>query len=840
MHFRPERMSKVNIHDLFATARAKEVVSVSSPLSVNTLVPLAGKGTSAFEIRDGDEELPEFFSDSSTISLLPGGSGAAAGGRLVAAGGQYLCLARGEALWVLDMTTGMSNDRSVKSNADPIVDMEFSATASLLAFTDGIDVGIIKCVGMNGDAVHLNGAVYLRGVGSVDDPVVAVRWHPVHSPAFVTVRASSGWTLWDLVRLQSKAVVADSAVVPALFRQSVDGPYTVCEGTYKWSNASMTIAGKTVSAGVLAILKRGEDSSPKPRGVSGKFSSFSFSSDGAFAFAAVGSVIKVWSVGAQCSAVAVSKSVEDSLSAVTGGKVIRAIVGLTNNRVGFVSQHELLVASLGTAAEMERSVSFSNLDLGCVTKFSFNSVKSGSREQAIVLSGKRSDGQSMIVVVFEDSIVAIHGQQESISALVAVPTVGNARQFALYANGLAANGSSMWTAQTLDTDLEGSTTQKSPVLHIASDAAEASPLVGFYDQVGETSPINDDDFPRSDTSASPPERLESTVEFNNRQDDWSEPARDLMIAEITQVVASITEQRVAEFLKDSVAKLVRSSQQQMEKEQKRIEQSVTETIRRVVKDQFGSAMKRAMTEISTQMERQIAQRFDTFSAAIAKDSKSETVERLDQLIVRVDAAIAQARAGSSIPSMGSAEPPALAEIRRYINAGDHVQAIATAAQWWKLNSGTSTQSDLLAIACAAIAPQLRAGEPLRDVVTGCYMLLVLTEWTKSNAAVHADRTVAVLRAARYVISCLFVSPVNLAGESLELCYKSLSKSVRNAAAVQGSGDRTVDDLSRDVLSEVRELMMRFSMNSRESTPRSSVAGSSILQLLQSGSRARHL
>jgi hypothetical protein len=74
---------------------------------------------------------------------------------------------------------------------------------------------------------------------------------------------------------------------------------------------------------------------------------------------------------------------------------------------------------------------------------------------------------------------------------------------------------------------------------------------------------------------------------------------------------------------------------------------------------------------------------------------------------------------------------------------------------------------------------------------------------------------------------------------MDLCYKSLSKSVRNAAGVLGSsGDRTVDELSREVLTDIRELMIRFTTSSRASTPRASVAspGTNILQMLQSGRR----
>jgi hypothetical protein len=62
--------------------------------------------------------------------------------------------------------------------------------------------------------------------------------------------------------------------------------------------------------------------------------------------------------------------------------------------------------------------------------------------------------------------------------------------------------------------------------------------------------------------------------------------------------------------------------------------------------------------------------------------------------------------------------------------------------------------------------------------------------------------------------------------------------VRNAAAIAGgTGDKTLEDLSRDTLAEVRELMMRFTIISRDSfTPRSSAImpspGGSILQLVQ--------
>jgi len=207
----------------------------------------------------------------------------------------------------------------------------------------------------------------------------------------------------------------------------------------------------------------------------------------------------------------------------------------------------------------------------------------------------------------------------------------------------------------------------------------------------------------------------------------------------------------------------------------------------------------------------------------------------DELTDLVDRELVRLRNGES------AGPQPMADIRRYINGGDHVKAIEVAVHWWKSQTAVPAE-DLLAITCAAIASQLKPAEPLVDIETGCYVLLVLTEWVKLNAGTHADRTVAVLRASRFMVGCLLVSPLTLTGEALELCAKSLSKSLRNIASGASSLDRSVEDQSRDLLTEIREIMMKFNIKtpsrSRDATPRTSLSpGTNILHMLQqAGSR----
>jgi hypothetical protein len=204
----------------------------------------------------------------------------------------------------------------------------------------------------------------------------------------------------------------------------------------------------------------------------------------------------------------------------------------------------------------------------------------------------------------------------------------------------------------------------------------------------------------------------------------------------------------------------------------------------------------------------------------------------------VDKELVRLRSGGSTSPSG--QP--MSEIRRFINSGDHVRAIEVAVHWWKSQTAVPVE-DLLAITCAAIASQLKPAEPLVDIETGCYVLLILTEWIKANAGSHADRTVAVLRAARFMVGCLLVSPMTVSGEALELCAKSLSKSLRNIASGSTSSDRTVEDLSRDLLTEIREVMMKFNVKtpsrSHDATPRTSLSpGTNILHMLQQAASRR--
>ena len=811
-------MSKVNIKDLFASAKKVEPMpdltrNEAQELNLNSVFNISNDEQNlSFRLTDTQGALPVCLSEPSTVSLLPETGSRNATGRLVAAGGQYLCLARGEGLWILDMTSGVSNDRTVSCNVRPVSDMELSANNFLL-FTDGIDVGVIKCTGSANSVVNLNGTIYLPAIGSDSDPVSSVMWHPTNPHSFVTIRANAGWTLWDVVRLQAKNTAPTPATdlldsvaglaIPSLFRGYVESPSGLTEGTYPWSSASNVIAGKKLSPGVFAILKRG-DASPERK--SSKFESFAFSKDGMHACAVLTDGLKAWKLGHRCSSV-VPLSVKSEIVL----KSVRGIVGIDKSDFMLITESGLNRIKLSedeSSFSLVKSIAIENVSLRCIASLG-----------SIVICGGSTQSSGLVIVLDGSRLLVCSTPQRSVSSIVSTTTVGDSRQVALYATGETSDNGYMWTAQTLDIDL------------FRENEAESAPQ-GFYD---ETSPINeDDDFPHSDTSVGPPERLESSVGITRTSTAVvnKKALEESFVKELSGDLSRMIEQEVVTPLKDRLSKQQREFQSASDKEAKRLETAIS----RIIKEQFSSALSRVFQEVSDQIESKVNSKLE--SVRVQTPDNHELIRKLDDLIAHTESVMQSI--GSSAVTSGAPEPAALAEIRRYINAGDHLQAISTATQWWKLNN-TSDQSDLLAITCAAIAPQIKPGEPLRDLVTGCYMLLVLTEWTKENSSAHADRTVAVLRAARFVISCLFASPITISGDTMDLCYKSLAKSVRNAAGILGTGDRNVDELSRQVLSEVRELMLRFTNSSRASTPRTSISaspGTNILHLLQSGNR-RH-
>ena len=845
-------MSKISIRDLFGAQKKDNsstqsvaesldpsLMSIDVAFNKQAEVPEWTSASSDFVnfniVETGTNEIPDFFSESSTVSLLSGVDPPT--GRIVAASGANLCLARGDGLWILDMTTGMSNDRSISCIKRPIRDMELAS--SFLAFTDGIDVGVIKITGNNGSSqVGLLGYVYLASVGTESDPVVSVQWHPTSSQSFVTIRASAGWTLWDLVRLQSKSVSGNdllndvSVVPPALFKTFVGNPTSVAEGVHPWTSASNVIAGKKLSPGVLAILKRGDVSPEAKRNAassSGSFKAFSFSSDGSLAVAALSNGIKVWTIGHRCSAVSYlssGPSSEDEWNRITGGRDIRSLISLDDNKFVMCTDRDIGYISVEKSASHIRTLSLStSVDLCCLSRVGSSNL--------ILAGGRHTKTNSGVLILLSDQSICVTPlAQESISSIAAAPTLGgNSDQVAIYAAGKSISGAgTMWTAQTLDLSIyRDRKVRLGSYEQISSEMVEASPL-------NEEEEEEDDDFPLSDavSSMAAPERLESAVTLTRpaSQRDAEEIRRMKaeLVENIKNDVGRIVNDEISINLKERFAKQQRDVQSHIDKEARRMES----LIEKLLKDKFSSAIQSAMHEITTQIEARIDEKFEAF--------RRSTLQRNNEMMGQVDELIAVAERISkhhqSTLSAGPSEPPALIEIRRFINAGEHLQAISTATQWWKLNQPIAAgQPDLLAITCAAIASQIRQGESMRDTASGCYMLLVLTEWTKLNSSSHADRTVAVLRSAKFVLSCLFASPVNVSGETMELCYKSLSKSVRNAAAIVGNGDRTVDDLSRDVLSDIREFMMRFT-SSRVSTPTASSAvvpnqpGATILQMLR--------
>jgi hypothetical protein len=842
-------MSRINIRDLFSGKKdnsSTQSVAESDPspaegvsiLSLNKLTPIpewssATSDNVKFQIERDDNvsQLPDFFSDVSTVSLLSGSVGS---GRIVASSGPFLCLGRGDSLWIIDITTGMSNDRSVSCIKNPIRDMELFG--SYLLFTDGIDVGVIKITGTNGNNVGLIGSVYLSNVGTVSDPIVSVQWHPTSSPSFVTVRASSGWSLWDMVRLQSKSVPRQpetdgidllgsdqkSAEVPSLFKSIVENPLSVSEGVHAWSSASNVIAGKKLSPGVLAILKRGGDNSPERRSTPLVFKAFTFSSDGSLAVAALEDGFKVWTIGHRCSAVSflASGPSEEEWKRITNGRDIRGLVSVDANKFILCTDQEIGIVSIEKSASHLRTISFgSSVELTCITRI--------GRQNLVIVAGK-SFSKSLMILLNESSICVTTLPQESVCCLATSSTVGNPNQIAIYAAGRTGGDEpgTMWTAQTLD--LEEQRFEKQ----------ERVERLGSFEQISsemvEASPLNEepeDDFPHSDASSiGAPDRLESAVGLTQRKptEEDLNAIKSEIFQTVTDDIIRVIQDEIAGQLKERLAKQQRDLQSHMDKESRRVESMIEKT----VKEKFTAGIRRAFEEIGNQIESRMVDKLDRIIQQ-AKEKEEAMSRQIDDLIAATEAAIQRV---SEKRNVGPGEPAALVEIRRYINSGDHLQAISTATQWWKLNQPVAQgQPDLLAITCAAIASQVREGEPIRDIPSGCYMLLVLTEWTKLNSGAHADRTVAVLRAAKFVVSCLFSSPINIAGnsETVDLCYKSLSKSVRNAAAIIGTGDRTVDELSREVLSDIREYMMRFS-GSRVSTPRATTTqpGATILQMLR--------
>ena len=844
-------MSKLNIMDLFNQAKQMPAPSMSqesvartltaTKVELNKVTPLID--SSAIKIvNETSLEAPEFVSELSVIALL-GEATFSPHGRLVAAGGPNLFLARGEALWVLDMTTGNSNDRSVPINKRPITDMEFNSSSSILVFTDGTDIGILKYAGINGSFVQLNPLAYLRDVGSADDPVVSVKWHPVMTQSFVSVREAQGWTLWDLLRLQAKSSPIDGAN-SGLFRSEVQQPLTVTEGTFKWTQSNDILAGKKLSPGVLAILKRGTDLSPERKSCEEeKFNSFAFSSDGTLAVASVGSALKLWSIGNRCSTIAQIESFKDL------GGVAKSLVGIEGTRVACLTDSGIVELDLSESNRSTiRRTDILNFDSTCLTKFAFYSSQS-VRENVIVVAGC-SAGESVMVLLSSGSVVAVSINSEVVSdirSLAITPTILNPRQLAVYLNG-SIGEQSVWAAQTIDMELmetDADSQVASPRRHhFQSDLVETSNMRGADDDSSASS-RSEKGSVDTDSSDEPPERLQSSIEFANHNMEAVHASirkgADEVLADLSRKVQRTIETEVSRAFQDRVSRYERDCQTQFRKEALKLEEKVTESIRKVVSNQFQEGMKRTLSELGHQIELKVEKRMNLFLEATRRESAAnrDLMKKLELVINTMEKEIQNLR---SRPA-AEVDPTAavMSEIRRWMNAGDLIQAISTAAHWWKTNEH-SNHPDLLAITCAAIAPQLRPGEPLGDVATACYVVLALTEWTSVNSNTpHADRTVAVLKSAKYVLSCLSMSNLNVGGEAQDLCYKSLNKSLGNAAVILGAADRTVEEISRDVLSDIRELMMRFYVTSRESTPRaSSIApsqpGQNILHLLQSGRR----
>ena len=130
---------------------------------------------------------PEYMSEMSTISMLTEEMGSSFN-RLVGSGGQYLALARPDGLWVIDMTTGLSNDASTRGDLcdNQITDLEVGK--NFVLYTDGINVGVAKC----SPGVDVNRVVYLANIGSEDDPVL----HATEEAGISTTQSDFGF-IWQ-------------------------------------------------------------------------------------------------------------------------------------------------------------------------------------------------------------------------------------------------------------------------------------------------------------------------------------------------------------------------------------------------------------------------------------------------------------------------------------------------------------------------------------------------------------------------------------------------------------------------------------------------------------------
>jgi hypothetical protein len=531
--------------------------------------------------------------------------------------------------------------------------------------------------------------------------------------------------------------------------------------------------------------------------------SFTFTSDGQYGIALMGNgKISSWKIGYRFT------TVEAINSEIPGIGEPYQVVGLSGSKIAVLGQKEYREIDLITLTDCEKKISSGDSI--------FESISVCG--DMVILVVRREASEAWLLLFEADSVegrlrrmttVPVHGDINRVLSIISVQSpTGRLGQYNVYYSGTTSGGH-IWTAQTID---------------VTEWKSEGENPLNEDELYNERTPINDD-YSKSDSSkgpdeVSPPDRLLSSSSGSLRE-ILAEQDRMLHSQEFKEIIEQEIRDRVSELIT-------------MELRQQR------DSVSRILRDKFRNGLNKTMVEIENQLLKKIATDFDRFNRwefESVRNTNRALSNRLDSLLIAMDAELVRLKGAVNLAPLAGDQSPVLVDIRRYINSGDHFKAIEVACHWWR--NSTGDESDLLAITCGAIAPQIKPAHSIVDMETGCYVLLVLTEWIKANSGAHADRTVAVLRSARYIVSCLLVSWTNISGDGIELCARSLSKSIRNSASSLNVTDRIVEELSRELLTDIRELLMKFNIRtpSRDATPRAS-PGTNILQLLQSGSCRR--
>ena len=773
-------MSKrVNVMELFQRARDQHSEKPSEPLEER-----ASGWIDVLE--DVDNRLsplgvlePNFLSESCLLAF---------GNACGVVGNNLFCVGFESSLCVIDMCSGLRSDPSLETALRPLVDLAYSATSNIVLYTDGIDVGLVKCT-QTSTGVHLNGCVYLKDVGTVADPVCWVRFHG--GPNFVTVRSSSGWTVWDTARLIMKAVPllhADPSRVPALFRSAITTDAgSLAEEFVPWKKASNILAGKKLSPGVLSILKRADVPTP----IGGKCDLFEFSADGKFAIAFLDSGLVVWSIGPKCATIDLVTR-EIAQQGTFGKKIATCVVTNDSNFTLITKDAEIL------------QINVEKDELVGLMRFS------GASSTGAACKFKNLAGDIVLAVGLDTSqILLICGSQMfqiacEISPIKLAIGPSSATEYSL---NLFIGTGTEWHSQTLELgalfgapqdesrdDFERELQDYEAQEYEAEDE-EAQEVMAKNIQAE----VEFNSEVRQDEEA--PERLESTFMQRTQVAELTEKIAQLeatnkmisenLFAEMKAKIERLVGAQVREAVDDNMRKLEQSTKTTIEAER----QLLIKNVGKVISGEFARAMKSMFGEIAGQIE-----------AKFAALDNSSLEKRLDALL--------------SGPS-----PQIVIQVENLVGQNRLMDAVSAIMHWYKANQPNSGDN-LVPRCCAYIAN----GAPVTidDASVGCFNLLVLTEWIKSNQAAPAP----VVGAGQFLTRSLMASNLtSVNGEMRELCVKSLSKAIRNVINMEVLVD------------EIRGVMVKLG-SSRANTPRASpmepinekrgsnVQGSSILQMLQ--------